>query len=111
MHIKSITTGIVASRDAANRYCHSIILNEENCVMPTVIGLFDAVEIRTVDIVYSFQALMKMKINVVTIPGAAMGSSTRRRLCMVLQPSILAACSISGEMDTKVPRSSQIAKA
>ena len=79
--------------------------------MPTVIGLLEAVEIRTVDIVYSFQALMKMKINVVTIPGAAMGSSTRRRLWMVLQPSIFAACSISGEMDTNVPLRSQMANA
>ena len=40
-----------------------------------------------------------------------MGRSTRRRDCMVLQPSIFAACSISGEMETNVPRRSQIAKA
>ena len=56
-----ITTGMVASSEAANRYCHSIILKEENCVIPTVIGRFDAVEIRTVEIVYSFQALIKTK--------------------------------------------------
>ena len=45
-----ITTGMVATRAAANRYCHSIMLKEENWVMPTVMGLLDAVEISTVEI-------------------------------------------------------------
>ena len=35
-----------------------------------------SVEIRHRATVYSFQALMKMKIRVVTMPGAATGSST-----------------------------------
>ena len=36
---------------------------------------------------------------------------TRIRACTVPQPSILAACSISEEMEVKVPRSSHMAKA
>ena len=111
MAMNRITTGIVASSEAANRYCHSIILKEENCVIPTVIGRLDAVEISTVEIVYSFHALINTKISVVTIPGAAIGRSTRTSEPVVEQPSILAACSISGEMETNVPRSSQIANA
>ena len=54
---------------------------------------------------------MKTKISVVTMPGAAMGSSTRSSAVTVLHPSMQAACSISGEMETKVPRSNQMAKA
>ena len=42
-------------------------------MIPTVIGRLEAVEISTVEIVYSFQALMNTKISVVTIPGAAIG--------------------------------------
>ena len=45
------------------------------------------------------------------MPGAAMGSSTRISAPTTEQPSMHAACSISEEMDTKVPRSSQMAKA
>ena len=109
--MKRMTTGIVASREAANIYCHSIILKEENCVIPTVIGRSCGVEIRIVATVYSFQALIKTKIRAVTIPGAAMGIRTLVKAPTVPQPSINAACSISGEIETKVPRSSQIAKA
>ena len=65
--------------EAANRYCHSIMLKEENWVIPTVIGRLEAVEMRTVAMVYSFHALMNTKINVVTMPGAAMGSRMRIR--------------------------------
>ena len=45
-------------------------------LIPTVRGLRVSVEIRHRATVYSFQALMKMKISVVTIPGAATGSRT-----------------------------------
>ena len=45
------------------------------------------------------------------MPGAAIGISTRSIAPSVLQPSMQAACSISEEMDTNVPRSSQMAKA
>lgn len=55
MLMNRMTTGIVASREAANIYCHSIILKELNCVIPTVIGRFCAVDMRTVAIVYSFR--------------------------------------------------------
>ena len=79
--------------------------------MPTVIGRFDEVEMRTVEMVYSFHALINTKIRAVTMPGAAIGRSTRVMEPMVLQPSIMAACSISGEMETKVPLSSQMANA
>ena len=72
MQENRMTTGIVASRDAAKRYCHSIMLNDENCVMPTVIGRLEAVEMSTVEMVYSFQAFMKMNMSVVTMPGAQM---------------------------------------
>ena len=111
MNMKRMTTGMVASRDAANRYCHSIMLKEENWVIPTVMGRFAAVEISTVEIVYSFQALINTKISVVTMPGAAIGSRICHREPNTVQPSMRAACSISGEMATKVPRSSQMAKA
>ena len=111
MHMNRITTGIVASSDAANRYCHSIMLNDENCVMPTVIGRLAAEEISTVEIVYSFHALMNTKISVVTMPGAAIGSSTCSSEPIAEQPSMRAACSISGEIDTNVPRSNQMANA
>ena len=40
MHMNRMMTGMVASSAAAKRYCHSIMLNELNWVMPTVIGLF-----------------------------------------------------------------------
>ena len=92
---------------------NQVFLNakEENWVMPTVMGRLEAVEMRTVEMVYSFQALMNTKISVVTMPGAAMGSSTCHREPSTLHPSMRAACSISGEMATKVPRSSQMAKA
>ncbi len=40
-----------------------------------------------------------------------MGISTLVNAPTVPQPSMSAACSISGEMDTKVPRKSQMAKA
>ena len=40
-----------------------------------------------------------------------MGISTRVSAPTVPQPSMSAACSISGEIDTKVPRSSHTAKA
>ena len=70
-----------------------------------------SVEIRHSATVNSFQALMKMKISVVTMPGAATGSSTLIIACTRLQPSMVAACSISAEMDMNVPRSSQMVKA
>lgn len=79
--------------------------------MPTVIGRFVEVEMSTVEMVYSFHALMNTKMSVVTMPGAAMGMSTLMSEPSVVQPSIFAACSISGEIDTNVPRKSQIAKA
>ena len=79
--------------------------------MPTVIGLYAALEIKTVEMVYSFHALIKTYISVVTIPGAAIGIKTRVNAPTVSQPSIKAACSISDEIDTNVPRNSQIAKA
>ncbi len=47
------------------------MLNDENCVMPTVIGRLDAV-----DMAYSFHAFIKTNMSVVAIPGAGMGSST-----------------------------------
>ena len=53
----------------------------------------------------------KTKIKVVTIPGAAVGNRILTSACTVPQPSILAACSISEEMEVKVPRSSQMTKA
>ena len=64
-----ITTGIIAKSDAANRYCHSIMLYPLNTLIPTVKGSRSLVEIRHSATVYSFHALIKMKINVVTIPG------------------------------------------
>ena len=54
---------------------------------------------------------MKMKIRVVTMPGAATGSSTRSMDWRRLHPSMVAACSISEEMPMKVPRSSQMVNA
>ena len=87
------------------------MLNELNWVMPTVIGLFVGVEISTVEIVYSFHELMNTKISVVTMPGAAIGSRMFQSAPTVLQPSMQAACSISGEIETNVPRSSQMANA
>ncbi len=57
MSMKRMMTGTVASRVDANRYCHSIMLKEENWVMPTVMGLFVWVEISTVETVYSFYTL------------------------------------------------------
>ena len=111
MLMKRSTTGMVATREAAKRYCHSIMLKELNCVMPTVMGRFADVEMSTVAMVYSFHALMNTKISAVTMPGAAMGMSTLVRALTVPQPSMRAACSISGEMETKVPRRSQMAKA
>ena len=111
MHINRMITGMVASSAAAKRYCHSIMLNELNCVMPTVIGLFAGVEMSTVEIVYSFHELMNTKISVVTMPGAAIGSRMCQSAPTVLHPSMQAACSISGEIETNVPRSSQMANA
>ena len=35
---------MVASSEEANRYCHSIMLKELNCVMPTVIGFLNGVD-------------------------------------------------------------------
>ena len=52
-----------------------------------------------------------MKIRGVTMPGAATGSSTRSMACTRLQPSMVAACSISADMPMKVPRSSQMVNA
>lgn len=80
-------------------------------MIPTVIGRFVADLINTVAMVYSFQALIKTKMRVVTMPGAAIGRRTLMREPIVLQPSMRAACSISEEMDMKVPRRSQIANA
>ena len=54
---------------------------------------------------------MKMKISVVTMPGAATGSSTFIMDWIRVQPSMVAACSISAEMPMKVPRKSQTVKA
>ena len=45
------------------------------------------------------------------MPGAATGSSTFSMDWSRLQPSMVAACSISAEMPMKVPRSSQMVKA
>ena len=70
-----------------------------------------SVEISVSATVYSFQALINTKISAVTIPGAATGRRILKRACTRLQPSIVAACYISGEMLRKVPRSSQIANA
>ena len=106
-----MTTGTMANSEAANRYCHSIMLYPLKMLIPTVKGLRVSEEIRHRATVYSFQALMKIKINVVTMPGAATGSSTRSSACTRLQPSMVAACSISAEMLIKVPRSSQMVKA
>ena len=111
MHMNRIMTGIVAISAAAKRYCHSIMLNELNCVMPTVMGLLVGVEISTVEMVYSFHALMKTKMSVVTMPGADIGSRMLMSAPTVVQPSMHAACSISGEIETNVPRSSQMANA
>ena len=109
--MNSMTTGIVASSDAEKRYCHSIILNDEKVVIPTVIGLSSALEIKTVDTVYSFQAFINTNIKAVTIPGAAIGASTFVNAETVPQPSISEASSISGEIEMNVPRSSHIANA
>ena len=79
--------------------------------MPTVRGLLVSVEMRHRATVYSFQALIKIKISVVTMPGAATGRSTRVMDCSRLHPSMVAACSISAEMPMKVPRRSQMVKA
>ena len=80
-------------------------------VIPTVRGFRTSVEINVRATVYSFQALMNTKIRAVTIPGAATGRRIRIRAETFPQPSTVAACSISGEMEIKVPRSSQIANA
>ena len=45
------------------------------------------------------------------MPGAAVGNRILPSACTVPQPSIFAACSISEEMEVKVPRSSQMTKA
>jgi len=79
--------------------------------MPTVSGLKTSVEISVRATVYSFHALMNTKIRAVTIPGAATGRRMRISADTLPQPSTVAACSISGEMEMKVPRRSQIAKA
>ena len=39
MHINRMTTGMMAKMEAANRYCHSIILYPLKVLIPTVRGL------------------------------------------------------------------------
>ena len=81
------------------------------CLIAVAVASRAAVASNTVEIVYSFHALINTKMSAVTMPGVAMGASTFVSAETVPQPSIRDASSISGEMDTKVPRSSQIAKA
>src|SRR5690606_34856848 len=96
-----MTTGMTATSDVANKYCHCTSNLPKKAWMPTVNGLDSSEEIIVKATTNSFQAITKTKITVVMIPGTAKGKTTFRSAWNFVQPSIQAACSSSRGMVEK----------
>ena len=100
---RKIKVGTVATLDAAISAGQSLVNCITNFCRPIVMVCTPSVRKKMLAKVYSPHALIKVKIPTVEIPGIEIGSTTLKKAVNWLQPSIMAASSMSNGIVSKKP--------